>query len=71
MSVCFFLNTVYIFGYLILIFNFKFNYMFAMHFRVCLYNIAEAEKSEAKLDKTLSYSVDGKTLTSLKISRGI
>jgi len=45
--------------------------LFATHFRLCLYNVTEAgNDTEPRLNKAFSYSVDGKTLTTLKLSGG-
>jgi len=39
--------------------------------RLCLYNTSAAEEGDAMLEKRFSYSLDGKTLTMLKLSTGI
>ena len=43
---------------------------FVARCRVCFYNIAEADTTEAKMSKAFSYTLDGKTLTTLTVSAG-
>ena len=43
---------------------------FVTRFRVCFYDITDADKSEAKINKAFSYTLEGKTLTTLRISGG-
>jgi len=35
-----------------------------------MYDITEADSNEAKLNKSFSYSLEGKTLTTMKLSTG-
>jgi len=39
--------------------------------RICLYDVTETGKNGEKLNKSFSYKMNGKTLTTLKLSTGL